>query len=126
MKVGTLLLVVTQVCLGVALFGLGSWAVYYSRHRGWRNAMGRTLLIETVLLFAVLALSGLGVYFSIADEETAWAEAVLVGLVGPVMIWRLWVMLKLSRAVRKCPNGHTVSVAATFCPVCGALVREAD
>lgn len=120
------LVILDKVFVLTSLAGCLAWIAEYTRSRGWRNEIGRTLLVKTSLLAALLALSALNLYFHLNRQDSlaiAWAGVLLLGAIGPVMAWRLLVFRRAARGVRLCPNGHAVaSAAARFCPQCGVPV----
>lgn len=123
-----LMLLLVKVFLGTALAGSAWWLAWYWR-RGWHNPLGRVLIIDRLLIIALLGLSALSIYagFNRLDSMVAaWIQIGLLALIGPVMLWMLAVVRRVSRATRTCPNGHVVSVIARFCPRCGVAVPEAE
>jgi hypothetical protein len=119
-----LLMLFSKIFLGTALAGMIAWVVDYSLQHGWQNPLGRTLLVKTVILLALLGLSALSLYFNLNLLVLEWVQVILLGLVGPVMVWRMVAFRRVSSATLRCPNGHVVSMLARFCPVCGARVPE--
>lgn len=104
-----------------------AWIAEYSVNRGWRNSMGRTLLAKTSLLAALLALSGISLWFGLNRDDSitlAWVGVILLGAIGPVMLWRMVVFRRIARVRRFCPAGHQVPLAARFCPGCGLPASE--
>jgi threonine/homoserine/homoserine lactone efflux protein len=118
-------MLLSKVFLGTSLAGMIAWVIDYSLQHGWSNPLGRTLLVKTVILLALLGLSALSLYFSLNFLVLEWAQVILLGFIGPVMVWRMVAFRRVSQATRRCPNGHTVSLLARFCPACGAAVPGA-
>ena len=123
MSVPAALIWLDRVFVLTSLASCLAWITEYTVHRGWRNSMGRTLLVKTCLLAALLALSAVSVWFHLTRSNSlviAWISVVLLGAIGPVMLWRMLVFRRIIRFRRDCPNGHPVPPAALFCPDCGA------
>lgn len=123
------MLQVAKVTLGTALAGSLWWLVWYLRRGGWRNPLGRVLIIDRVLIIALLGLSAFSIYLGLnrlTSLAFAWVQIGLLASIGPVMVWLLFVVRRVSHATRRCPNDHVVSVAARFCPRCGVAIPEAE
>jgi len=127
------LVLLLKIFLCTSLSGLAFWIVDYSLHRGWSNALGRTLLVKSFLLLGLLGLSALSVFLNLNRNTSiavAWLQVALLALIGPVMVWRSLVFRRVARATRRCPNGHVVSALAIYCPRCGEPIsaqgRRAD
>lgn len=119
------LVLLDKVFVLTSLAGCLAWIWEYTRGQGWRNEVGRTLLAKTSLLAALLALSALSLYLHLPwfwQLVLGWSGVVLLGAIGPVMIWRLLVFRRIGRSVLSCPAGHQVSLAARYCPDCGLRV----
>ena len=80
---------------------LTGWVVLYTRYaKWWRNEIGRTLVIKTLLVALLLIPTALSlfVHFSRAAAYAArWADVALIGLITPVMIWRSTVWYKIHK-----------------------------
>lgn len=118
------LIVLDKIFVLTSLGGCLSWIGEYTWNSGWRNVIGRTLLAKTSLLAGLLALTAVSLFLPLDAPwrlALSWAGVILLGLIGPVMVWRLLVFRKVSKAVQACPNGHRIS-AARYCPQCGVLI----
>lgn len=122
-----ILVVLDKIFVLTSLAGCVAWILEYTVNRGWRNSMGRTLLAKTSLLAGLLALSA--VTFFVRPDRfwlliIDWAGVGMLGLIGPVMAWRMLVFRRVRKAARwrQCRNGHQVTVTALFCPTCGVPV----
>lgn len=121
------LVLLDKVFVLTSLASCLAWIVEYTLNRGWRNSLGRTLLTKTALLAGLLGLSALSAFFHLNRTTSlwvAWVAVVMLGLIGPVMLWRMWVFRRLQHASRRCPNGHPVTPLARFCPRCGVRIPE--
>lgn len=115
-----------KVFVVTSLIGCLAWLLEYTRNAGWRNAMGRTLLTKTSLLAGLLLLSAVSFFVRLAGTWLllfTWAGVLMLGAIGPVMIWRMLVFGRLSHGVRYCPNGHRNLLIARYCSVCGAAMQ---
>lgn len=84
--------------------------VYTMLAAWWRNSIGRTLVIKTVLIALIFIPSILSSFFTFSphgDLVAGWIDVGLIGLVTPVMLWRTVVWLKLYRG-RKIGNGDVI------------------
>lgn len=117
---------VTRVFLCTSLAGCVSWIADYSRaNYWWRNPVGMNLVIKTSIIALLLVVSLVSSFMrgDVAVQEIVmWAYLVLLGLIGPVMVWRMVIFQRISGAITECPAGHLVTRAATFCPKCGLRV----
>lgn len=81
------------------------WVAVYSRlARWWKNPVGRTLVIEAALIAGLFVPQILSLFFSLNRFDSyiaAWADVALIGLVTPVMTWRVIVWLRLDRTDRE-------------------------
>ena len=58
----------------------------------WRNPIGRTLVIKDILLVLILVPSIMSLFFQfnrLTSHIAAWADIALLGLLVPVMAWRI-------------------------------------
>jgi hypothetical protein len=80
---------------------LTAWIIQYSLHgKWWRNDVGRTLVAKTALIAALLVPAALSLFFHLNrlnSHIVAWVDVCLLGLVTPVMIWRMVVFRKIYR-----------------------------
>ena len=66
----------------------------------WRNPIGRTLVTKDVLLIALFTPSILSVFIHfnrLTSIIAAWVTVALLGLVTPVMIWRMAVWYRMHK-----------------------------
>jgi len=77
------------------------WVVLYTRWaRWWENTVGRTIVIKDVLIAAVLVPTALALFLHLSRRDSlnvAWADVALIGLITPVMCWRIVVWARISR-----------------------------
>jgi hypothetical protein len=81
-----------SIVLWVALYS--AWA------RWWRNVIGRTLVVKDALIAMLLVPTSLSLFFNLSRLDslaTAWADVVLIGLITPVMAWRVVAWSRLRR-----------------------------
>jgi hypothetical protein len=101
-----------KIALVAGFVSLAAWvAVYHGLTRGgWRRSpIGRTLVVESLLIAALFVPTALSLFFQLnrSDSRIAgWADVALIGLVTPVMIWRIAVWVRLGRLGRLPRNGH--------------------
>lgn len=58
----------------------------------WRNAVGRTLVVKDALIALLLIPTTLSLFFHLnrgSSLKVGWADVVLIGLITPVMVWRV-------------------------------------
>lgn len=102
------------LCLKVVLISgfcsLITWIAVYSRLAAWwRNPVGRTLVVKTLLIAALFVPTTLNLFFHLGRNHSlliGWIDVGLIGAVTPVMVWRTVVWLRLSRTGRLPHNGH--------------------
>ena len=124
-----LYLLLAKIIIGIALVCSIAWVIDYSRARAWSNPVGQTLLAKTVIITLLLCFSELSAFFRFRPMElqvVRWSDLVLLALIGPVMVWRMRVFHQLGGAFTLCSNGHRVSAAAKFCPLCGVPMTEGE
>lgn len=117
-----------KISLVSSLAGSGAWLLWYWK-RGWGNPLGRVLIIDRIIILALLGLSALSIFAGLNRQTSlavAWVQVGLIASIGPVMVWLLFVVRRAGQAVRRCPDGHLVSVQARYCPRCGRLAAPAD
>lgn len=110
-----------------SLVGSLAWIVDYSRDKWWRNVVGKNLVTKTIIICLLLGIALAFDFFTLsalAREILLWCYIVLLGCIGPVMVWRMWVFHKVSGNVIRCPNGHFVTAGVTYCSQCGFLVNS--
>lgn len=99
-----------KVALISGFCSLAGWVALYSFLAAWwRNPIGRTLVAKTALIALLFVPTALSLFFHLSRLDSyiaGWADAGLIGLVTPVMLWRSAVWWKLHRAGRLPRNGH--------------------
>jgi hypothetical protein len=88
---------------------LVGWVLVYSRLAAWwHNAIGRTLVVKSMLLAGLLVPSGLSLFFHfnrLTSLVAGWVDVALIGLISPAMWWRTAVWVKESRKHIPGPQG---------------------
>jgi hypothetical protein len=101
MKPDIILLDALRIVLVTGLVSLFAWVgVYTKLAPWWRNVIGRTMVIETILIGLVFIPSTLSAFFNFnrLDSRIAgWVDVGLIGLVTPVMIWRVILWLRMAK-----------------------------
>lgn len=95
-----LLLKVGLIAGSVSLFGWVALYTWLTRGAAWRNPIGRTLVIKTLLIAALFIPQILSLFFHLNRLDShiaAWTDVALIGLVTPIMCWRSAVWVRLSR-----------------------------
>ena len=85
-----------SIALWVALYTL--WAPW------WRNAIGRTIVVKSVLIAVLFIPTTLNLFFDLNRYDSrvvGWVDAVLIALVTPVMVWRSFVWWHLHHQHKK-------------------------
>lgn len=99
-----------KIVLVSGFVSLVTWIAVYTRlARWWRNPIGRTLVAKTALIALLFIPTALSLFFHLSARDSriaGWTDVVLIGLVTPVMWWRIRVWLRLHRAGRLPRNGH--------------------
>lgn len=95
------------LCLKIGLISgfatLVLWVGIYTwltRGGAWRNPIGQTLIVKTLLIAALFIPQILSLFFHLNRLDSriaAWTDVALIGLVTPVMCWRSIVWVRLSR-----------------------------
>jgi hypothetical protein len=82
---------------------LTGWVVqyhYYTRGAWRRNAIGRTLVAKTSLIAALLVPTTLSLFLDfnrLTSHIAGWIDTALIGLISPIMLWRILVWRKIHR-----------------------------
>lgn len=93
-----------RIVLICAFITLTSWAAVdlrLTRGRAWKNPVGKSLLLETLLIAAVCVPSALSVFLHLSrrdNEIVGWVDVALIGIVTPVMAQRIVVWFRLYRS----------------------------
>lgn len=86
------------------------WVAVYTRFaKWWRNALGRTLVIESILVAGLFVPQIITLFFPMTaqgTEDAAWVDVALVGVVTPVMLWRTVIWIRLDKASQLGVNRH--------------------
>ena len=93
------------LCLKIGVISgfvsLVTWvAVYSYLAQWWHHPLGRTLVVKSLLIAALLVPTALALFLHLSGRGSrivAWADVVLIGAIAPTMTWRIWVWLKLDR-----------------------------
>ena len=98
-----------KIGLIAAFVSLVGWvAVYTHLAAWWRNAIGRTLVIKSLLIAGLLVPSMLALFFHLNRFDSriaAWVDVALIGAIAPVMAWRSAVWVKEARKGKAGPEG---------------------
>lgn len=104
------MILVLKVGLISGFVSLTGWVVLYSALAAWwRNPIGRTLVAKTVLIALLFIPTAMSLFFNLNRLDSyiaGWADAALIGLVTPVMLWRSLLWWRLHQAGRLPRNGH--------------------
>ena len=100
------------LCLKIGLIAgfasIAVWTAVYSRlAQWWRHAIGRTLVIEAVLIAGLFVPQILSLFFNLNRLDSriaAWSDVALIGLVTPVMLWRTIVFLRMGPSPNRKPR----------------------
>lgn len=81
---------------------IATWILVYTKvAKWWRNPVGRSLVIKSGLVAALLVPTTLSLFFELNRKTSlvvAWADVGLIGLITPVMLWRSVVWWRLHKA----------------------------
>ena len=96
-----LIVTAQRVVLVTGLTSILTWiGLYTAMAPWWRDPIGRTLVAKSALLACLFVHPILIVFFGLRGSVVAaWADVTLVGLVTPVMVWRIvvWVRERAGR-----------------------------
>lgn len=99
-----LLILLFKVVLVAGAVSVAAFVAVYTRYAPWwKDTVGRTIIIESVLLVCCLTPTTLSLFFSfsrLTSNIAAWADIVLFGLLTPCMLWRCVVWRRLHRQGR--------------------------
>jgi hypothetical protein len=94
---------VIKVGLITGFISLVLWVQVYTKLTkggAWRNPLGLTFIIKSLLLAALFMVVALSTFVNLGPRTSqivGWVDAVLIGSVTPVMLWRTVVFLRLDR-----------------------------
>lgn len=101
------LLLAFKVATIAAFLSLVGWIAIYTRlYPWWRDAIGQTLVIKTGLVALLLVPTTLSLFFDLnrfTSYMVGWIDAVLIGLICPVMVWRSVVWIRIHREEKETP-----------------------
>jgi hypothetical protein len=90
-----------RIVLIADVAALGAFVAEYTwRANWWSNPIGRTIVIKSGLLAAVLIPSILALFFNfsrLTSIVAAWIDLVLFALIAVVMVWRIIVFERIHR-----------------------------
>jgi hypothetical protein len=105
-----LIIVLLKIGLIAGLISLIAWVGVYSRlAKWWRSPIGRTIVIETLLIALLFVPQILSLFLNLTRLDSrvaAWADVALIAAVTPVMLWRAAIWLRLGRTGRLPRSGH--------------------
>jgi len=99
-----LLLKIGLIAGAISLFAWVAIYTWLTRGGAWRNPIGQTLIVKTLLIAALFVPQILSLFFHLNRLDsriTAWTDVTLIGLVTPIMTWRSLVWVRLSRRDRE-------------------------
>lgn len=95
------LTLVFKVSLISGFISIVFWiALYTALAPWWRNSIGRTIVIKSVIIAMIFIPTMLSLFFNLNRFDsriTGWVDAILIFLVTPAMIWRSIVWWKLHK-----------------------------
>ena len=90
-----------RVAIPAAAASLLGWVLVYGRLQPWwRDPIGVTLVVKSLIVVVQLTLLGLAVYLHLNrldNRVIAWAYTLFTLAICPVMIWRTVVWVRASR-----------------------------
>jgi hypothetical protein len=96
-----LVILLLRIVLISGVVSIAAFIAQYTRLAPWwRSAVGRTIVIKDVLLIAVFIPTIMSLFLEFnrtTSHIAAWLDIVLIGLVTPVMLWRLWIWERIHR-----------------------------
>lgn len=104
-----LIVLLLKIALIAGFTSIIGWVAVYTRlAKWWRNPIGRTLVIKSLLLAGLLVPTTLSLFFKLTRTGSliaAWVDVVLIGGIAPVMCWRTAVWLREYRRGKPGPEG---------------------
>lgn len=102
-----IIVLLLKIGLIAGLASIGLWTAAYSRLADWwSNPVGRTLVVEALLVAGLFVPQILSLFFNLNRLDSyiaAWADVALVGLVSPIMWWRTIVFLRMGPSPARKP-----------------------
>lgn len=93
-----MIILLYRVALLADLAGIAAFILAYTKLAPWwKDPIGRTIVIKDILLFLVMIPTMLSLFLSfnrLTSQIAAWVDLALLGAIGPVMLWRIWVFWK--------------------------------
>lgn len=100
-----LVILLLKVFLVTGEASLVIWMILYTIYQPWwRDPVGRTLVIETLLIAGLFVPSILSLFFHfnhLTSQVAAWIDLGLIAAVTPVMLWRIAVWRRIHHDARK-------------------------
>ena len=97
----TALIIVFKAGLISGFVSLVGWVAVYTRlAKGWHDEIGRTLVVKTLLIAALMVPSALSLFLHLSRMDSlvaGWIDAGLIWLITPVMLWRTAVWIRNSK-----------------------------
>jgi hypothetical protein len=101
MSQGQWIILLLRIVLIAGFVSLLAWIADYTRMAPWwTNPIGRTLVTKTAVIAALLIPTTLSLFLNLnrtTSNIVAWLDVVLIGLVTPVMLWRIVVFRKIHK-----------------------------
>jgi hypothetical protein len=101
MRPDPLVLLLLRIVLISGVVSILAFIAQYTRlAKWWQSPIGRTIVIKDILLALVLIPSILALFFEfsrVSSHIAAWLDIVLLGLITPVMWWRVWIWERIHR-----------------------------
>lgn len=99
-----MIILLYRVVLISNVISILSFILYYSKKAPWwNNSIGRTIVAKDMLLLLASVPPVLSLFFSfnrLTSQVAAWVDLVFLGLIAPVMVWRILVFRKASKKDR--------------------------
>lgn len=96
------MLLALKIAVPAAFFTLVSWVVQYTLlARWWRNDIGRTLVVKTAVIAALLVPTTIMLFVPVTPvvaRIAGWLDVALIAMITPVMWWRILVFDRVYRA----------------------------
>lgn len=101
-----------KIVLVSGIVSLAGWVALYTvltRGGVWRNPVGLTLILKSLLMAGMFVPALLSLFFHLSARDSraaGWADVALIGLVTPVMAWRCAVWVRMHRLGRLPRDGR--------------------
>lgn len=91
-----LIILLLRIGLISGVAAITAWIAVYSRLAyWWRNSVGRTMVIEAVLVAVLFVPQLLSLFSRIDPLVVEWTDVALIGLMTPAFAWRTVVFLRM-------------------------------